>query len=125
MQQMINYAQILVDTMKERADNNQLGSLEQSALDNYVEHYKSSYDNIKMGMTPEYDLNDQQMKQIDEYYQIRVYMETRTKSGELILDPVKKLALINNNTNSSGIANVLIILELCMLSLLFIIFMVR
>lgn len=125
MQQMINYAQILVDTMKERADNNQLGSLEQSALDTYVEHYKSSYDNIKMGMTPEYDLNDQQMKQIDEYYQIRVYMETRTKSGELILDPVKKLALINNNTNSSGIANVLIILELCMLSLLFIIFMVR
>lgn len=125
MQQMINYAQILVDTMKERADNNQLGSLEQSALDTYVEHYKSSYDNIKMGMTPEYDLNDQQMKQIDEYYQIRVYMETRTKSGKLILDPVKKLALINNNTNSSGIANVLIILELCMLSLLFIIFMVR
>lgn len=125
MQQMINYAQILVDTMKERADNNQLGSLEQSALDTYVEHYKSSYDNIKMGMTPEYDLNDQQMKQIDEYYQIRVYMETRTKSGKLILDPVKKLALINNNTNNSGIANVLIILELCMLSLLFIIFMVR
>lgn len=125
MQQMINYAQILVDTMKERAYNNQLGSLEQSALDTYVEHYKSSYDNIKMGMTPEYDLNDQQMKQIDEYYQIRVYMETRTKSGKLILDPVKKLALINNNTNNSGIANVLIILELCMLSLLSIIFMVR
>ena len=125
MQQMINYAQILVDTMKERADNNQLGSLEQSALDTYVEHYKSSYDNIKMGMTPEYDLNDQQMKQIDEYYQIRVYMETRTKSGKLILDPVKKLALINNNANNSGIANVLIILELCMLSLLSIIFMVR
>lgn len=126
MQQMINYAQLLLEGMKERADNNQLESLEQIALDTYVENFKSSYNSIKMGMTPEYELNEQQMQQIEEYFQLKNYIEARVRTGELLLNPVKKLSLINNsNNNTSGIANILIILELCMLSLLTIIFMVR
>ena len=125
MQQMINYAQLLVDGMKERADNNELDTPEQAALDTYVKQFSSSYDDIKMGMTPDYELNEQQMKQIAEYYEIRDYIEMRIRAGELMPNRNKTLALVKDNKESSGLANVLIILELCMLSLLTLMFMIR